>query len=129
MPSRPRKPCSFPNCPELTNERYCEKHKKAIESEYAKTSRPFKYLYNTGRWKTLRKQFLQNYPLCEECKAKGTVKAAVVVDHIKPHKGDERLFWDESNWQALCKECHDRKTAKEDGRWGRKGRIYSYKFV
>jgi 5-methylcytosine-specific restriction protein A len=26
------------------------------------------------------------------------------------------LFWDEDNWQALCKPCHDRKTAVE-GRW------------
>jgi len=23
-------------------------------------------------------------------------------------------MWDESNWQALCKPCHDRKTWMED---------------
>ncbi|WP_143035082.1 HNH endonuclease [Marininema mesophilum] len=28
------------------------------------------------------------------------------------------LFWDKDNWQSLCKRCHDRKTAIEDGRWG-----------
>ena len=33
-----------------------------------------------------------------------------VVDHIVPHRGDARLFWDEDNWQPLCKSCHDRKT-------------------
>ena len=32
------------------------------------------------------------------------------VDHIIPHRGDPELFWDRSNWQALCKNCHDRKT-------------------
>jgi 5-methylcytosine-specific restriction protein A len=32
-----------------------------------------------------------------------------VVDHIKPHKGDQRLFWDKSNLQTLCKTCHDSK--------------------
>jgi 5-methylcytosine-specific restriction protein A len=37
-----------------------------------------------------------------------------VVDHIVPHRGREQLFWDESNWQALCKACHDRKTGEED---------------
>ena len=39
---------------------------------------------------------------------------ASVVDHIKPHKGDYDLFWDEANHQALCKRCHDIKTATED---------------
>jgi 5-methylcytosine-specific restriction protein A len=34
-----------------------------------------------------------------------------VVDHIKPHKGDRGLFWELANHQALCKRCHDRKTA------------------
>jgi 5-methylcytosine-specific restriction protein A len=38
-----------------------------------------------------------------------------VVDHIVPHRGDKKLFWDSSNWQALCdgqtgRGCHDRKT-------------------
>ena len=50
---------------------------------------------------------------------------ATVADHIIPHKGNLELFWDEGNLQALCKSCHDRKTAKE-GRWGEKGRVYSY---
>lgn len=44
---------------------------------------------------------------------------ANVVDHIKPHRGDKVLFWDSANWQPLCKECHDRKTATEDGGFGR----------
>ncbi|WP_304879789.1 HNH endonuclease [uncultured Parasutterella sp.] len=32
------------------------------------------------------------------------------------------MFWDESNWQALCKRCHDRKTAAEDGGFGNTNR-------
>lgn len=126
MPLKPKKPCGFPGCPELTSDRYCDKHKKDIDNGYNKTNRPFKYLYNTSRWKTLRKQFLQEHPLCEKCKKNGVVNAAEVVDHIKPHEGNQILFWDEINWQALCKCCHDKKTAKEDGRWGKKGRVYSY---
>ena len=35
---------------------------------------------------------------------------ATVVDHIVPHRGDHALFWDEQNWQPLCKSCHDKKT-------------------
>jgi 5-methylcytosine-specific restriction protein A len=30
---------------------------------------------------------------------------------------DPVLFWDERDWQGLCKRCHDAKTARE-GRWG-----------
>jgi len=40
---------------------------------------------------------------------------ATIVDHIVPHRGNQALFWDSSNWQCLCKPCHDRKTATEDG--------------
>jgi len=32
---------------------------------------------------------------------------ATVADHIVPHKGDLKLFWDERNWQGLCAPCHD----------------------
>ena len=34
------------------------------------------------------------------------------------NKGDYDLFWDEANHQALCKRCHDIKTATEDGGFG-----------
>lgn len=37
----------------------------------------------------------------------GRYVAATVVDHIVPHRGDMKLFWDRDNWQALCKACHD----------------------
>jgi len=39
--------------------------------------------------------------------ARAEVVAATVVDHITPHRGDMTLFWDKSNWQSLCKRCHD----------------------
>lgn len=44
----------------------------------------------------------------------GVIAAADVVDHIVPHRGDQSLFWDESNWQALCKRHHDIKTSTEE---------------
>ncbi|WP_330848890.1 HNH endonuclease [Mangrovicoccus ximenensis] len=39
---------------------------------------------------------------------------AQVVDHIQPHRGDQSLFWDVSNWQALCKCCHDREKQRQE---------------
>lgn len=126
---KPLKPCRYNGCPELTSERYCEKHKKLVDVDYDKNSRPFKHLYNTSRWRKLRKEFLAEHQFCEECKKIGVYSPAVIVDHVKAHKGNERLFWDESNWQGLCKSHHDMKTAKEDGRWGRKGVVYSYDWI
>ena len=37
-----------------------------------------------------------------------------VVDHIIPHRGDQKLFWDRSNWQPLCEHHHNVKTMTED---------------
>jgi 5-methylcytosine-specific restriction protein A len=89
LPRKPAKPCSYPGCPKLTYGRYCEKQQKEIDQSYNKNCRPYSYLYNSSRWRRLRKQFLHKHPLCEECKRKGIVNAATVVDHIKPHQGDE----------------------------------------
>lgn len=38
----------------------------------------------------------------------GKETPSTVVHHKIPHKGNYDLFWDESNWMGLCKECHDR---------------------
>jgi 5-methylcytosine-specific restriction protein A len=56
--------------------------------------------------------FLDDHPFCVRCGV-----FAQVVDHVVPHRGDMGLFWDETNWAPMCKRCHDRKTASEDGRF------------
>jgi len=66
-----------------------------------------------AKWKAARDAFLRLHPLCTHCLAKGITEPSTVVDHVIPHRGDMRLFWDRSNWQALCKTCHDTKTAGE----------------
>jgi 5-methylcytosine-specific restriction protein A len=63
--------------------------------------------YNLPRWRRLRRLHLQQHPLCVMCKAIGRITPAVVVDHIRPHKGDTQLFWDASNIQGLCQQHHD----------------------
>jgi 5-methylcytosine-specific restriction protein A len=53
------------------------------------------------------------------CHKAGYIVGAAVVDHIRPHRGDAVLFWDETNWQPLCRPCHDQsKKQAEDGRGG-----------
>ncbi len=70
-------------------------------------------------WQAARLSFLAEHPLCVECQRSGRVVAATVVDHKRPHKGDRGLFWDRANWQPLCEHCHNRKTARQDGGFGR----------
>ena len=85
-------------------------------------SNSWAHLYDAARYRKRRKIFLQNHPFCS-CGA-----LAEELDHIVPHKGDRKLFFDESNWQALCKSCHSRKTAAEDGGFGNETRGAVKKF-
>lgn len=77
------------------------------------------HLYGTA-WKKARARYLREHPFCVDCQNAGKFVQATYLDHIKPHKGDLELFWDELNWQGLCHSCHSRKTAQEDGGFGNK---------
>ena len=77
----------------------------------------FKALYASQAWKVLRQQVLIESAF--RCVTEGCAVKATVVDHIKPHRGDNDLFFERLNLQAMCKACHDRKTARHDGAFGR----------
>lgn len=115
MPSRPKKPCSWPGCQELTTERFCEKHKKQERKQQDERRGTAAQRGYDARWRKARERFLRENPLCVECLRAGRLTPATEVDHRIPHRGNYDLFWDVSNWQALCKQCHSRKTAIEDG--------------
>jgi len=70
------------------------------------------------KWQQARERFLREHPLCCYCQRTGRVTAASIVDHVIPHKGDDAKFWDESNWQPLCKPCHDSTKKAEEARGG-----------
>ena len=81
----------------------------------------------TKRWARATKAFLVRYPLCgmrpnqqrpvmSRCFDAVRRTPATLTDHVVPHRGDSALFWDEANnWQALCRDCHAIKTAREEG--------------
>lgn len=112
MPHRPNTPCKHPGCARLVpyGTMYCEEHKVL----HPETTRPAGKRGYGSRWRRESKVFLQAHPLCVRCLASGKYVRATVVDHIVPHRGDQKLFWDRSNWQSLCKHCHDTKTMTED---------------
>lgn len=65
-----------------------------------------KALYNSKRWRDLRLIILTRSPLCVPCREKGRLVPATTVHHVKPHRGDQSLFWDSTNLQSVCSSCH-----------------------
>ena len=57
--------------------------------------------YHTSKWTKASRRFKEN-KVCVICEREGITTEAEVTDHIIPPEvfGD---FWDESNWQPLCK--------------------------
>ncbi|MCM2455315.1 HNH endonuclease [Rhizobium sp. CG4] len=79
--------------------------------------------YKTARWQKLRMSVLIRDRFTCQMVGCGRVDgntSRLVADHKTPHRGDERLFWDENNLQCLCKTCHDKLKQKEEraqSRW------------
>lgn len=107
------RPCPKAGCYQLQP---CTVHPRAPFSGAKQSSD----LYNTPRWKQERAQHLAAEPMCRNCGA-----PAIVVDHQRPHRGDEAAFWDRSNWVSLCRPCHDSKTGREAKRVQEGGRFFS----
>ena len=79
----------------------------------------YRRLYQTQRWKVLRKSVLVRDRY--QCKWPGCGKMLVgsrhqhnapVVHHRQDHKGDETLFFDAGNVMSICKSCHDRQAQR-----------------
>ena len=121
MPTAAPRPCTYPSCGRLVRDGTgrCDAHKHVERKQSdARRGNASERGYGSA-WQRARAGWLQDHPLCVRCEALDLVEAATVVDHIVPHRNDPKLFWRRSNWQSLCKRCHDVKTATEDGGFGR----------
>lgn len=71
----------------------------------------YRKLYKHPAWRARRLHQLADEPLCRTCATAGRVTAATVADHIIPHRGDPKLFF-EGELQSLCDadpwRCHSR---------------------
>jgi len=116
MPESALHPCTAdPRCPELTRGGPCARHLSARRrASHVRNGNARDHGYS-ARWDRYSRAFLALHPLCVRCLAQGRTTASQVTDHITPHRGDRELFWNRGNLQALCKSCHDTKTATEDG--------------
>lgn len=115
--------CCAPGCEELASDGpHCAEHavarvaserRRRAAAQGSQRAQRNRALYADPKWIRAAKAYLKRHPLCVDCLDLGAVVPATEVDHITPHDGDRTRFWDRSNWQALCKPCHSRKTARE----------------
>ena len=116
MPRKPKRPCSFPGCPKLTDGRFCEEHGKQENRRYEKYDRDPAVRRRYGRaWKRIRDRYAVKHPFCEECYKKGLLHPVEEVHHKLPLA--EGGTHDESNLVSLCQSCHARIHAGRGDRW------------
>ena len=85
MPKRPKRPCSYPGCPKLTDGRFCAEHEKQEAVRYEKYGRDPSTRRRYGRaWKRIRDRYIAAHPLCEQCEKEGRMTPAQEVHHIVP---------------------------------------------
>lgn len=97
--------CLEPRCPNPATYRgRCQRHQRERNRETS----PNKTLYNTKRWKILRRTKLSKSPICERCDK----RLATEVHHrLAIRVGGEP--WAMSNLESLCKPCHSHETRQE----------------
>ena len=113
MPRKPKRPCSYPGCNRLTDNRYCDEHRKIAERQYNRYLRDPDTNKRYGRaWRRIRLKYIQSHPLCEQCEREGRLTPAEEVHHILPLA--DGGTHDVENLMALCKSCHSRITDRQE---------------
>ncbi|MCG7508519.1 HNH endonuclease [Mesorhizobium retamae] len=77
--------------------------------------------YASARWRKLRIKVLRrDLYVCQRTGVlligKHPAPNSPVVDHIKAHRGDPALFWDEKNLHAVSKAYHDSTKQAEEAK-------------
>lgn len=116
VPRKPKRSCSYPSCPNLTDGRFCDEHQKQENKRYEKYQRSPAVKKRYGyKWRKIRAKFVKDNPLCVKCLEQGRLTPVEEVHHILPlSKGGTHEV---TNLMALCKSCHSKITAEEGDRW------------
>ena len=90
----------------------CQQVRKAETDTRRPSARARGY---TSKWEKESKAFLA-LPENRFCRC-GCGRLADMVDHVVPHRGDQRLFWSRSNWQPLASSpCHSSRKQSAEAR-------------
>lgn len=107
LPHKPKRPCGYPNCPNLTDGYYCKIHQRLENKKYEKFKRDTaqKRKYNSY-WKKIRDEYKRLHPFCEECLRYGRYVLTEEIHHVLPLR--DGGTHDAANLKSLCKSCHSR---------------------
>ena len=85
MPKKPKRPCSYPGCPNLTDGQYCKEHEATARRQYNKYERSADVNKKYGRaWKRIRDRYAAAHPLCEMCLKEGRLTPVDEVHQDSP---------------------------------------------
>jgi 5-methylcytosine-specific restriction protein A len=82
---------------------------KTKPREVTRNKSAYQKIYNTPRWKRLRKFKVTENPICEVCAEKGITHVVEEVHHKIPfdiNEINEDLAYDYDNLISLCITCH-----------------------
>ena len=104
MPSAPPRACT---CGGIIRNGKCDRCTKGTGHARKTTERGYGW-----DWQQFRATYLRQHPLCVDCKANGKVAEANEVHHRIKIKHAPRLRLHPDNLMALCKTCHDARSAR-----------------
>jgi 5-methylcytosine-specific restriction protein A len=87
----------------------CNRCNKGKRGDHTKSSHQRGYGWD---WQQFRRVYLQQHPICEDCKAAGKATAAEELHHKVKIVDAPELRLEPSNVMALCGSCHDKRTAR-----------------
>ena len=107
MPRKPKRPCSYPGCPRLTDGGSARNTRSWRPNATRSTTETRQQSVGTGvPGNASGTDTCTHTPLCEKCLKEGRLTEAEQVHHIKPlaEGGDHS----DGNLMSLCSSCHAR---------------------
>lgn len=96
-------------CGGIIRDKVCSRCGPKQTRKHSKTTKQRGY---GSDWQRFRARHLAENPLCIDCEKAGKVTPANELHHIRKIKDRPELRLEASNVMALCKDCHDARTAK-----------------
>ena len=111
MPTKPKRPCPKPGCPNLE----CTEHTNYASKQYDRYRGTAASRGYDSRWATFSRSYRARHPLCAVAKRNSRTEAPndLHVDHIIPLSHWRGSKFDGANLQAISAKAHARKTRDE----------------